>query len=72
MSTRLFYAYKAQECVTAAARTADAGKRADLLNVAGLFMKLAKHVADRDASERDSAAHLVTVLAHSSREQPQF
>jgi hypothetical protein len=51
VSTRRFYAYKAENCLTTAARTLDHGERSDLLNIATCCMKLPEYATKREGHD---------------------
>jgi hypothetical protein len=53
MNGRNEYRGKALECVREAERLRDAGERKKLLQIAGLYMALARRLADRQ--ERDTS-----------------
>lgn len=64
MTGRERYQRKAMDCVREAERLRDAGERKKLLEVAGLYLSLARHVGDRRdratahrESEHDSEHH---------------
>ena len=48
MHTRRFYAMKADDCLTAAAKTADPAERIVLLRIAQSYMLLADYVSEHD------------------------
>lgn len=48
MTGRERYQRKALDCVREAERLRDAGERKKLLEVAGLYLSLARHVGDRN------------------------